>query len=79
MCVYKNGAISVGRIRSVGRSKYAIAVIMRMLVLIVVLAVLLLAMDAVAAESRTRRMLGNRGGGSAPGSPLPNPNQFHHG
>jgi hypothetical protein len=50
---------------------------MRMLVLIVVLAVLLLAMDAVAAESR--RMLGDRGGGSAPGSPLPNPNQFHHG
>jgi hypothetical protein len=77
MCVYKNGAISVGRIRSVGRSKYAIAVIMRMLVLIVVLAVLLIAMDAVAAESR--RILGLRGGGSTPGSPLANPYQFHHG
>jgi hypothetical protein len=64
----------------IGREKqvrHAIAVIMRMLVLIVVLAVLLLAMDAVAAESR--RMLGDQGGGSAPGSPLPNPNQFHHG
>jgi hypothetical protein len=53
------------------------AVMMRMLVLIVGLAVLLLAMEVVAVESR--RMLGDRGGGSTPGSPLANPYQFHHG
>jgi hypothetical protein len=77
MYVYKNGAIWIDRIRLVGRSMYAIALIMRVLVLIVIfVAALLLAMDAVATESR--RMLGNRGGGSAPGSPLPNPNHIHN-
>jgi hypothetical protein len=57
---------------------YAIAVTARVLVPVVVLvAALLLAMDAVAAEGR--RMLGDRGGGLVPGSPLANPNHFHHG
>jgi hypothetical protein len=56
---------------------YAIALIMqRVLVLIVIfVAALVLAMDAVATESR--RMLGNRGSGSVPGSPIANPNFIH--
>jgi hypothetical protein len=56
---------------------YAIALIMRVLVLIVIfVTALLFAMDAVATESR--RMLGNRGSGWVPGSPVANPNQIHH-
>jgi hypothetical protein len=78
MYVYKNRAIWVDLIRSVGRNIYTIALIMRVLVLIVIfVAALLLAMDAVATESR--RMLGNRGSGLVLGSPVANPNKYHHG
>ena len=74
--VYK---MELAGIRSIGRSSsYQIGVVMRVLVLVILLAVsLLLAMDAVALEGR--RMLGDRGGGSTPGSPVANlsPNVGH--
>jgi hypothetical protein len=53
---------------------YVIAVLMRVLVfVIVVVAAMLLAMDAVAVEGR--RMLGDRSGDSVPSSPVSDPSQ----